>query len=440
MKITKKRFLLICLLFAALLVLAGCSGKSVYDTFDEDGFNVSIRFDAGEGTLMDKTNSIVDSYNISNMKTNSKGEVEIALLDPTDERRGSVNICQPAAPKAGYYLDGWYAERTENPDGSYTYSKRWDFEKDRVCVPAAGEYSASEPFMTLYANWVPLFKLEIYDRATNTLMKTISYNPSQTEIQMPMWKEKAPKGTIDMNDMPEKEGYTYACGYYDLEGTQPIEDGTILKFENANPEEASRIYLDWMEGNWYHIYNINQLSRVAEVDGNYVICADLDFSGGSWPEVFMNNQFNGTFQTKDNAQFTIRNVSFSQKGAAELGLFKSIGPEASISNITFDNVTFTLDQGKKTVCKYGLVAASISDTAAISNVAVTNSKILISDHIADSETYLIGLVCAEGNYAAIDYSGITCEIYEDTMNVLPVNWTFEVEINGNDVNLKTVNN
>lgn len=433
---TIKRFLLICLLVTTVLVISGCASKSVYDTFDEDGYNISIRFDAGDGTLMDKVSSIVDSYNISGMKTNAEGEVEIALLDPTDDRRGNVNKCQPQYPESGYYLAGWYAERTTNPDGSYTYSKPWDFEKDRVRVSAKGEHSASEPVMTLYAKWMPLLSVEVYDRATNELLEKIPFDPNLDKIQMPEWKSSSAKGTIDMNDMPEKEGYTFDCAYYDLEGTMSVPFGQVLNFEDAPnvADNTIKVYLDWLEGEWYHIYDAKQFTRAADESGNYIIYADLDFGGLEWPRVFLTTEFSGSIQTADNAQFKFSNIIFSDIGD-QTGLFQSVGKDAAISNVAFENVTFNLKNGGLNVCRYGLFAGTISSDAKIQGVTITNSQILISEDIIPNDNYSVGLVSAEGNWSVIDCSGISCTIVEGKNP----KWNFNMEVDGNTVLIERIN-
>jgi len=440
---TIKRFLLICLLLVTVTVISGCSGKTVYETFDEDGYNVSIRFDAGNGTLLPQISAIVDSYNISSLKPNSKGEVEIALMDPTDERRGSVDVCQPQYPESGYYLAGWYAERTPNPDGDgYTYSKPWDFQKDRVRISADGTYSASEPVLTLYAKWMPLLMVQVYDRETNELLQEIPFDPNVDEVQMPEWKKDSRKGAIDMNDLdiPKKEGYTFAGAYYDPEGTQSVPYGQLLSYEDA-PNAADnviKVYTDWMEGEWFYIYTAKQLINSASASGNYVLFDDLDFEGQEWPRTFLSKEFTGSIRSAEGSQYTIRNITFSEKDADRAGLFRSIGADAVITGVTFENVTFNLNKGnsRAPLCQYGLFASSISDEAEISQVNIINSRILISDHIYQN-TYIVGLIAGGGNTGAIDWSGISCTIVECTDSNCEADWKFTVEVIGNTVYIES---
>ncbi len=437
MKMKTKAFLLLCLMLCALLVISGCAEKSIYEEYDEEGFSVSVRFDANGGTMMTQVTAIVDTFNISGMKTNSDGEVEIALLDPTDDRRGSGNVCTPSYAESGYYLAGWYAERTEDPDGEgYIYAKPWNFETDRVHVDPNESFSASEPVITLYALWQPLLQVEVYDRATNTLIDTLSYDPTQEQLRMPEWKKDSAKGAIDMNDMPEMDGYTFQCAYYDAEGTKPVDTDVLIHTAEENPDATTmQLYVDWLEGDWYHIYTAKQLVRSADEAGHYVICADLDFSNSEWPDAFMYGKFTGSIQTLDGAQCSISNITAAQeRDKTNAGLFGWITGDAVISNITFDNVSFTIAKGSVKTCYFGLFSGSISDDAKLSGVQITNGQLLIDGNIvagkdAPYSNYVIGLICADGNPDALTYSGISCAINGGSSD------KFTIDVDGNTVTI-----
>ena len=417
MKMKTKAILLICLLVVAICVISGCAKKSLFESYDDDGFTVSVRFDANGGTMMTQVTAIIDTFNIANMNTNANGEVEIALLNPTDENRGTGNVCTPSYAQTGYYLAGWYTERTEDPDGEgYVYSNPWNFETDRVHVKADGTYSASEPVLTLYAVWKPLLQVQVYDRATNELLSTITYDPTQETVRMPEWKPEG-SGSIYMNKLPEKSGYTFDKSYYDAEGTQLIDTATLVHPAETD-EEATvmKIYVDWLEGEWYHIYSAKQLARKADPKGNYVICADLDFSKTDWPTEFMYGKFEGSIQTLNGEHFTLSNINVAQSmDKSNAGLFGWISESAQISNVTFENVTFTIQKGSIKQCYYGLFAGSISESAQIDNVSVTNSTLLIDSSIATTKdqlysNYLIGLVCADGNSQCLTEAQISCSV------------------------------
>lgn len=430
-----KAILLICLVVVALCVISGCADKSIFESYDDDGYTVSVRFDANGGTMMTQVTAIVDSFNIADMKTNSNGEVEIPLLDPTDARRGNGNVCAPSYAQSGYYLAGWFAERTEDPDGEgYVYSKPWNFETDRVFVKAGDSNTSAEPVLTLYAVWKPLLKVEVFDRATNTQIgKTIEYDPTQETIRMPEWRADG-NGAIDMNDLPENKGYTFDAAYYDIEGTKPIDTEILIHSAESDEDATSmKIYVDWLEGEWYHIYTAKQLARQADPKGNYIICADLDFSKTDWPTEFMYGKFEGSIQTMNDEQFTLSNITAVQTlDKPNAGLFGAITETAQISNIRFENVTFTIQKGSIKQCYYGLFSGNISDNAMIQNVSITNGQLLIDSAIATTKelyaNYRIGLVCADGNNLCLDQAQITCTIVNDSGR-------FTIGLDGNTVNI-----
>lgn len=431
MKMNIRAILLICLLVVAMCVISGCADKSIFETYDEDGYTVSVRFDANGGTMMTQVTAIVDTFNVSEMTTNSKGEVEIALLNPTDSRRGNGNVCRPTYSESGYYLAGWYTERTENPDGEgYIYSNPWDFETDRVLVNPDDSISSSKPVLTLYAVWKPLLQVEIYDRETNTILETLSYDPTQEQIEMPEWKKEG-TGAIDMNDFPKKDGYTFDVAYYDADGKQPIDTDVLIHTAESNPDATSmKIYVDWLEGEWYHIYNAKQLSRTADANGKYVICDNLDFTGVKWPAEFMYNKFEGTIQTLDNQPFTLSNITAEHTSDnSNAGLFGWITENAHISNISFDNVTFAIKKATTKQCYLGLFSSNVAENATIENVSVINSQLVIDlpTKLPSYDKYIIGLVCAQGNTQCLTNAEITCSP-EETDN-------FTISVDGNVVTI-----
>lgn len=419
--------LLICLLLGTLLVISGCAGsKTPYQVNDEENFNVSVKFDANGGTFTTNVTVIVDSFNISSLQTDAKGDAQIAILSPDDAQRGSGNSFTPVLKD--HFLVGWYAERTPSADGEgYVYSKKWDFDKDRVAVSSQGEYSASEPVMTLYAVWAPLFQIEFYDLGTDSLVDTLTFDPSLTQIFVPSWDME--KGSIDMESFPEKKGYTFNGAFYDKEGTQPVDTETvdhIAKIDDATgtvTDHTMKLYVDWLEGEWYHIYTAKQFRNNASLSGNYVICEDLDFSDEIWPTALMHGNFTGSIQGNGHS---FKNITAKQTNNSKsyAGLFGNVTDSARFTDVTFDNVTYTIEAGTRVVgTNFGLFAGYISDAAAFENVTIANSILQIDSGIyytKDSD-YIIGLVCAMGDLDAIDHSGITCQAVGDAPETVKIN-------------------
>ena len=222
----KCKFALIPLLLLMMaLVLCACGDKSQFEVNDDNGYTVSVKFDANGGEFTTNCYEIVDSFNIAGMATNSEGLVELALIAPDNTVRGANDTFTVA--KAGYFLAGWYEVRNEVVDAegnvTYTYSGKWDFESSRLKVDPNKQYSSANPEVTLYAAWVPMFEVNFIDRATGEKLGAYTYNPtSVTEILTPQWNEST--GTIEMYKFPKRTGYTFNGAFYDAEGTMAVEE------------------------------------------------------------------------------------------------------------------------------------------------------------------------------------------------------------------------
>lgn len=411
-----KAILLCLLLGVTVLFAAGCSKEPTpYQVNNADNYTVSVKYDANGGTFTTNTSVIVDSYDLSQVKTDGEGKAQIALIPPESEQRGKNAF---TAVNNGYFLAGWYTEMEAAcaADGStqYIYSGKWDFESDKLSLDPAGSYNAETPVITLYAAWVPLFEIEYYDLTTGELLKEVSYNPAQDgQIELPQWNETT--GAIDMKDIPAKEGFTFNALYLDADGKQEITDTAIdhagtVDYATATVTDATmKLYVDWTEGEWYRIYTAEQFADNASLDGSYEIFADLDFSEEVWPTVMMYGTFTGTI--KGNGH-TISNVILEQTNNSKTaaGLFGQISETAQISDLTFNKVDFTIKSGTRVAgTAYGLLAGVISEKAQLTGVQITESVLKIdSDCYFATDDYSIGLLCGMGT-APIAIDGIACE-------------------------------
>ena len=426
---------LLCLMLVPLF--AGCGGdKTPYEINNEDNYSVSVKYDANGGIFTTNTSVIVDSFNVTELEKNSDGEYEIALISPDNSNRGNDAF---EAAKNGYFLAGWYAERIENTDVngdvSYTYSKKWDFEKDLLKIDANKEYKAEEPVITLYAAWVPLFTIEFYALDSGEYIDNLVFDPTiKTDFSLPVWDEKT--GALEMFDFPERTGYTFNNAYYDAKGEQKISEETvkhpgIVNFDTGTADNSvMKLYVDWTEGEWYRIYTTEQFIENANLNGHYELFADLDFTGEIWPTSLMYGNFNG--EIKGNGH-TIKNVDLVQTNNSKVnaGLFGSITENANISDVTFENISFTIKKGTRVAgTSYGLFAGTISNNATINNVQILNSTLKIdSSCYFGADDYSIGLVCGLGNASLVSNSQIDCVVVGDEPEKM------DVSVNDNTVTI-----
>ena len=436
MNLKIKALLTACLLLVTLTFVTGCAEEvNPYEVNDAESYNVSVRYDANGGIFTTNTSVIVDSYNVYELSAGSDGNVEIALRSPDDSRRGNDAF---AAVNNGYFLAGWYTERTEQADGSYTYGGLWDFEADRLAVNAAEAHSAAEPVVTLYAAWVPLFEIEFYALDSGDYLDSFTFNPTTVvELKLPEWDEET--GAIEMYHFPNRSGYTYSGAYYDAAGSEPVETETlahtgVIDYETGTAQDYSmKLYVEWTEGEWYHIYNVEQFLDNASVNGNYVIHEDLDFAGEIWPTSLMYGSFAGSIQGNGH---TFKNIEVIQTNNSKVnaGMFGSLTETAALSDLTFENVTFTIQAGTRVVgTSFGLLAGTISGDASFDNVQIVSSTLQIdSACYFGVDDYVIGLLCGMGNADVLDYSGISCTAVGDNAG------SVQITVAGNEVTVEFV--
>ncbi len=411
----KFKFWFFTLLVAILTFsLAGCGETATpYETNNEDGYSVSGKFDANRGTFTTNTSVIVDSFNVDNKS-------QVALIAPDDSRRNNDAF---TATKNGHFLAGWYKECVETTDENgqktYKYSGKWDFENDVLKIDTDKTYSADSPALTLYAAWVPLFEIEFYSLESGDLIDTLKYNPTDAKaLEIPAWNEET--GAVEMYDFPKREGYTYNKAFYDAEGTNELTGETLIHPGAVNEENATatnsvlKLYVDWTEGEWYRIYNIDQFKESASLKGNYELFADLDFADEIWPTTFVYGNFSGVI--KGNGH-TIKNVEITQTNNSKVnaGLFGYLTDTANISDVNFENITFTIKAGTRKVgTSFGLFAGTISDKAAISGVNILNSHLQIDSSCYFAvDDYSIGLVCGMGDPSKLSTAQIDCSAVGD---------------------------
>ena len=431
MKFSIKAILIACLLLSLTLFAVGCGKvQTPYQTNDGENYTVSVKFDAGEGTFTTNTPVIVDSYNVQDMKTNAEGKVQLALIEPENPQRGKNAF---TAVYNGYFLAGWYTERTENGtdaagNPSYTYGGKWDFAQDRLEVDPTAQHTASEPVLTLYAAWVPLFEVEFYALDSGEALGSYSFNPTtDNQLSVPVLDEET--GAYEMYHFPNRNGYTYKGAYYDEAATQAVDTeklthpGSVDMATAQAKDPVLKVYVDWIQGEWYHIYNTDQFLDNASVNGSYVIHADLDFTDKIWPSALMHGTFNGTIEGNGHS---FSNITMEQTNNSKTatGLFGGLSETAVIKDLALQNVTLTIKKGTRMAgSSFGLLAGTVSESTVLSGVTIADSALQI-DAAAyfGTDDYVIGLVCGMGS-TDIDHSAITCTAVGDNPEAIVITVT-----------------
>lgn len=437
-KITK--YLLPAVLLMLALTLTACSDnwEAPYASLQENGYDVCVRFDVNGGLFAGtKDVSVVDVFSLKNGKTNSDGSVSFYLLNPEDPARKEGAF---AASKNGYFLAGWYTDRSLRVDADgqplddygipcsqsgrpqgYSYSGLWDFSADTLNVDANATFSADQPVLTLYAAWVPYINYDFYmvdDTGTAYLSTT-----QGIDLEIPEWSERT--GKLDLKKFPDPDNKTFDAAYLDEALTQPLTDTifgqeSYVDYETGTVSTDSvKIYTTWLEGNWFKIYTAQQFISNARPDGNYMICTEqLDFEGSVWPPALVKGKFTGKIYGNG---CTFTNITAVQGDNSQIygGLFGSIENGAVITDVAFENVEFTIEAGSRMQgATFGLLCGSASPGAVFENVTVTGN-LFISPNCYPQTDYTIGLLCGSGSCEGVRYD-IGCAVAEDNNDAISV--------------------
>ncbi len=415
-----KFILLSCLLLAAALLATSCSRDlSPFKDFDKDGYTVSVKYDANGGVFTTNTETIVDTYSLSEYKTNSEGNKELKLFAPESESRGNQAY---NAMKTGFYLAGWYTERIENRDGDgnvfYTYNGYWDFDKDRLSVKADEKYTSEEAVITLYAAWVPAFTYEFYtfdDKGNPVLTGTTTLSPlDDTTLTLPAYDAASGKVNVS-KDFPKLIDKTYDKVYTDKDKTNELtaptftHSGKFVKETATLENPVMKLYCTATDGVTYRITTPEQLISSPDLSGNYIIEADLDFTGKYWPTLFATGEFRGKII---GGGHTIKNVKATQNNTDNtcFGLFGKISASATVTDITFESINIALKgYSKQNNASFGILAGEIATDATVSGITLKNSNLEIEkgsklSYSVGAKAPKFGLVCAVGPVSAVTFS------------------------------------
>ncbi len=431
----------IVLMMITLFGSTGSQWKDPYKQFDKQGYSVSVRFDAGDGRFANRDITVVDVFSLDDYAVGEDGKIQIPLLDPQDKNRGAQAY---VVDNPGYTLAGWYTDRQLRVDEQgrpldeygelteisgraqgWVYSGRWDFASGTVSVDPATVESGADAVLTLYAAWVPGVQFNLYN------LNNLDQNGDPAFIQtftgskltVPTWKN----GAVSLGGAFPKLNGTPNAIYADKEQTMPLTDPIKIdiNYENGTINTpAVDIYVDLWEGQWFKISSVKQFYKHARADGNYIIEADLDFSqkGAIWPANFYKGQTQFTGKIIGNGH-TLSNITVLQPtGAQQGGLFGFIGAGASITDLHFENVTYTATGSRIQGSTIGLLAGTISDQATLENVTISG-KLLIDPSLfldgVDVATY--GMLAGAGTDVGIGLDNIKVEATGDNKNSVILN-------------------
>ncbi len=420
---------------------AGKDDTKVVDTYPYERVKEGVKLYApddtqrGAGNVFNVERSgyfLAGWYAVRNPRVDESG-------NPLDEEG---NVCTEARDRldAGgnpvYDDDGnvqkaYYSEYGK-PQG-YTYSEKWDF--NSLLTRDDFEYEKGEYAFTLYAAWVPNFGYEVEgeeqewtcavcgtayygekpEKCTAAVgeadetgkvptcgsvefndgglvwhaMTSYLYNPMRaddTAIALPAWDDDT--GVLEYGKLSRPLNKTFLSAYATPED---YASGTnaLSAFENKGSwdEETAtatnniaRFYAKWDEGLWYRVSTKEQMTANAGAGRSIDLRADLVYEEtDEWPTAFSGGDFSGTFRGNGHK---ISGVVVHQTSTDDMycGLFGRIRATAVFENITFENITFSLEAAsRKPESTFGLFAGELNSNAVMTNVTISGTFFIGND-------------------------------------------------------------
>lgn len=299
-------------------------------------------------------------YPLSYIYALDEHQLSTYIVDPNVlETEYSKQIVKP-----GYHIEGWYQTKTENPDGTVTYSDKWDFEKDKM----------TKDGVTLYPKWEEnrIYTYELY-----------YINENGEHILLDKYQVKEGEKFYDRNlKVKTVEGYT-VLGYLN-EDLNPW--NTNFRHPGGDEDLAVKIYLKLIKGEYKIVTTANEFKSAINANKNIYLAEDIDFKN---KKVEFKNTYSGTILGNNHTLsnivigFSIKNLKgplddlTKSKDHLYISLFFEL-KNAVIKDVTFDNMSVDATKDLiaiKSVLKHLTIAplATNAENVTLENVVMNGN-------------------------------------------------------------------
>lgn len=375
---------------------AACADQLTEQDLIDRGFVVAITYDYQGGKA--------DSFYKRTIRVK-----ENSLL-PEPSATGGVK----APTYVGHSIEGYYvAEMDENgnpvvEDGKVKPSNRkWNFATDKV----------ADKSITLCVKWWQNYKIDLRYGEDYAESKIIDIPRTVTGESTPQFAS-----AFSVN------GYTFLSYNYIRSGGADSQvvipsDGIVInrtRFDASEDKHTVTVFGESLTGSYTVIRQASDftLGSAGEYT-NYYLMNDIDMGGKEYsdagkahlPKVY-NGIFCGNGHTISNFSMKINPVDFLDN---KLGLFRSLGSNAVVRDVTFKNVSFELYLSNTSINNYyiGMLAGYMSYGAIAENVRIENCtylrklEVCLDSESITSEDFLLGSKEAGATFRNITYSGIS---------------------------------
>lgn len=327
MKQIIKLSIVIALVALLTLAMSGCDRGG----YDIDGMNV-VTFEMQGGMLEYGTSSTDTNINFAYYPGTY-------ILDPT-------TIPNYSLIRQDYNFTGWYT----TPECNST--DKWDF---------------STPFnaqtLTLYAGW---------EKAIKFTYTVYFVDGEGQSVSLGQYEVKTGDAFSDWRGFAElRDGYTPMGYYSDIELSTKWDDTTIHPGGDADLDIP--VYVDYIEGEWTLVNDFASLRDAIKRGENVYLQSDIDCGGEVLVDHLLVTTYSGVFEGN---QHSVSNFKVEKSGSLRpsIAIFKALGQDAVIRNVSFTNVSFNLGEIGANVTTVKAAALAVEATGAtIQNVSVSGT-------------------------------------------------------------------
>lgn len=352
---------LICVL--SVFAVAGCSEGNHYDG------KVKVVFEL-EGGTYSNCKAIIYYYSFENGTENLIFEPSkiISQKDKKEEIENGKKV-----------LEGWYRTKTEdgtdkNGNVKYAYSDKWNFDTDKV----------TDEGVTLYAKWVSYAYAVCY------------YDDAHERVEVDRYPVFGGDGKINKMSIDNiagmRSGYTALPGYYDKDGNVWNDDFVHPQTEDNSIVDVFVKYVENVKGYpWKMVSKANEFVSCLSNGSNVYLLNDIDMNNEEIKGlnekvydgvIYGNGHTVKNFAVKCEIKKDSRtnDLVFGDKSIL-ISLFGKCN-DAIIKDVTFENVTYTLDSTYRSMDR--LIVApmclSMTDGCEFTNVTFNGTYTVKSLH------------------------------------------------------------
>lgn len=360
-KIAKVFFFI--LMFIPLISLFGCSDeKENYEDY------IKVVYELEGGTYKNSKNAFTHYYKKPETQNSESGSNEILIFEPTA-------ITKKDLVYEKHEFVGWFKTKTVYGE-KVEYSDEWDFENDTV----------SSDTLVLYAKWKSLnnHKFNVcYRDENNNLQSLGKYNVDEGEA------------FVDYKDYCKKRiGYTFTGNFY-------TEDGNLIEGEFIHPGGETDLEIvivcEFIKGTFKICKTAKEFINATSINNNIYLANDIDLEGASisfkdYNKTLIGNGFKvSNFKVKfDSTKSSLKDdISEPTLKSLYISLFGNM-KNASVSDISFENVTFEIEIPYTSYINkiYVSPLASILTNTELKNVTLNGTYVLSDDkNVLDKLTF-----------------------------------------------------